>query len=76
MTAPHRTSAMAMAMFDFVYLWYLTVVLLWKSGSITTLTSSASAETRRGPLKWVYSILTLGSHSVSLESRRIEAACT
>src|SRR5579884_3077416 len=60
---PHRSSAMAM--FGFVYLWYLTVVLLveiWLDyrGDIVL-----AARSRRGPMKWIYSLLTLGSHKIS-----------
>jgi Ni/Fe-hydrogenase subunit HybB-like protein len=67
---PHKTSAMAM--FGFVYLWYLLVVLLteiWLDyrGDIVR-----QAQSRRGPMKWIYAVLTLGSYNVSPESRRID----
>jgi Ni/Fe-hydrogenase subunit HybB-like protein len=67
---PHKTSAMAM--FGFVYLWYLLVVLLteiWLDyrGDIVH-----QAQTRRAPLKWLYAALTLGSYNVSPASRRID----
>ena len=67
---PHKTSAMAM--FGFVYLWYLLVVLLteiWLDyrGDIVR-----QAQSRRGPVKWIYAVLTLGSYNVSPESRRID----
>ncbi|HZU27253.1 MAG TPA: NrfD/PsrC family molybdoenzyme membrane anchor subunit [Bryobacteraceae bacterium] len=67
---PHRTSAMAM--FGFVYLWYLLVVLLleiWLDyrGDIVL-----AARSRRGPMKWIYSALTLGSYNIAPESRRID----
>jgi Ni/Fe-hydrogenase subunit HybB-like protein len=67
---PHKTSAMAM--FGFVYLWYLLVVLLteiWLDyrGDIVRL-----AQTHRGPMKWIYAALTLGSYHVSAASRRID----
>jgi Ni/Fe-hydrogenase subunit HybB-like protein len=67
---PHKTSAMAM--FGFVYLWYLLVVLLteiWLDyrGDIVRL-----AQSRRGPMKWIYAVLTLGSYNVSPASRRID----
>jgi Ni/Fe-hydrogenase subunit HybB-like protein len=67
---PHKTSAMAM--FGFVYLWYLLVVLLteiWLDyrGDIVRL-----AQTRRGPVKWLYAVLTLGSYNVSPAARRID----
>jgi len=67
---PHKTSAMAM--FGFVYLWYLLAVLLteiWLDyrGDIVH-----QAQTRRAPLKWLYAVLTLGSYNVSPGSRRID----
>jgi Ni/Fe-hydrogenase subunit HybB-like protein len=67
---PHRTSAMAM--FGFVYLWYLMVVLLleiWLDYRKDIVTYS---QTSRPPLKWLYGLLTLGSRNVSAESRRID----
>jgi Ni/Fe-hydrogenase subunit HybB-like protein len=59
-------------MFGFVYLWYLLAVLLteiWLDyrGDIVRL-----AESSRGPVKWVYAVLTLGSYNVSPASRRID----
>jgi Ni/Fe-hydrogenase subunit HybB-like protein len=67
---PHRSSAMAM--FGFVYLWYLMVVLLleiWLDyrADIVRLSNSS-----RGLLRWVYRALTLGSQNVSEGSRRID----
>jgi Ni/Fe-hydrogenase subunit HybB-like protein len=67
---PHKTSAMAM--FGFVYLWYLLAVLLteiWLDyrGDIVRL-----AQSRRAPVKWIYAALTLGSYNVSPASRRID----
>jgi Ni/Fe-hydrogenase subunit HybB-like protein len=67
---PHKTSAMAM--FGFVYLWYLLAVLLteiWLDyrGDIVRL-----AESSRAPVKWIYAALTLGSYNVSPASRRID----
>ena len=67
---PHKTSAMAM--FGFVYLWYLLVVLLleiWLDyrGDIVNF-----ARSRHGIMKWIYTVLTLGSRNISAESRRID----
>ena len=67
---PHRSSAMAM--FGFVYLWYLMVVLLveiWLEyrGDIVRM-----ALTSTGWRRWVYTALTLGSTNVSPEARRID----
>src|SRR5213075_3467215 len=56
---PHTSSAMAM--FGFVYLWYLTVVLLleiwleWRADIVRL------AQSSKGFLRWVYRALTLGS---------------
>jgi Ni/Fe-hydrogenase subunit HybB-like protein len=67
---PHRSSAMAM--FGFVYLWYLLVVLLveiWLDYREDIVMASRSASL---PLRWLYRALTLGSHNISPESRRID----
>ncbi|HLJ13449.1 MAG TPA: NrfD/PsrC family molybdoenzyme membrane anchor subunit [Bryobacteraceae bacterium] len=60
---PHTSSAMAM--FGFVYLWYLMVVLLleiWLDYRRDIVVFSQSAT---GPLKWIYKALTLGSKNIS-----------
>jgi Ni/Fe-hydrogenase subunit HybB-like protein len=67
---PHRSSAMAM--FGFVYLWYLMVVLLleiWLDyrGDIVILYQSTS-----GWRRWIYRALTLGSMNITDASRRID----
>jgi len=67
---PHSSSAMAM--FGFVYLWYLMAVLLleiWLDyrKEIVTL-----ARTKTGPLGLVYRVLTLGSYDVSEEALRVD----
>ena len=67
---PHRTSAMAM--FGFVYLWYLMAVLLveiWLDYRKDIVLLSQSS---RGVLKYVYYALTLGSKNISETSRRID----
>src|SRR6478672_6338433 len=67
---PHRTSAMAM--FGFVYLWYLMVVLvveIWLDfRRDLVLTQRAS----RGLKRWFYGLLTLGSDNISPASLRID----
>ena len=60
---PHRTSAMAM--FGFVYLWYLMAVLvleIWLDyrRDIVLLSQSTS-----GWKRWIYRLMTLGSHNLS-----------
>src|ERR1041384_2933187 len=67
---PHSSSAMAM--FGFVYLWYLTVVLLleiWLEyrADIVQLAQSSS-----GMMRAVYKVLTLGSENVSTAARIID----
>jgi Ni/Fe-hydrogenase subunit HybB-like protein len=67
---PHTSSAMAM--FGFVYLWYLTVVLLleiWLDYRADIVSLSQSS---RGLLRVVYKALTLGSDNVSPAARRID----
>jgi Ni/Fe-hydrogenase subunit HybB-like protein len=67
---PHRSSAMAM--FGFVYLWYLTVVLLAEIWLDYRADIVRLAGTTKGALRWVYKVLTLGSMNVSPASRRID----
>src|SRR5438445_10737952 len=59
---PHRTSAMAM--FGFVYLWYLMVVLLMEIWLDYRADIVRFSQTTTGPLKWFYTLLTLGSKNV------------
>src|SRR3954470_13273567 len=60
---PHTSSAMAM--FGFVYLWYLMVVLLLEIWLDYRRDIVARAETTRGWRGLVYRALTLGSRNVS-----------
>src|SRR5665811_228503 len=67
---PHRSSAMAM--FGFVYLWYLTVVLLvevWLDyrRDIVVLSQSTT-----GWKRWIYRMMTLGSSNISEGALRID----
>lgn len=67
---PHRSSAMAM--FGFVYLWYLMVVLLleiWLDYRRDIVTFS---QTSSGWRRWIYRALTLGSSNVSERSLQID----
>jgi Ni/Fe-hydrogenase subunit HybB-like protein len=67
---PHTTSAMAM--FGFVYLWYLMVVLVveiwldYRKDLVQTWRKS------RGVKRALYAVLTLGSDNLSAESLRID----
>jgi len=67
---PHTSSAMAM--FGFVYLWYLMAVLLLEIWLEYRREIVALAETSRPPLRWLYALLTLGSRDVSPEALRID----
>jgi len=67
---PHRSSAMAM--FGFVYLWYLMVVLLMEIWLDYRQEIVEWAETGVGFKKWIYKILTLGSHNISPAALRID----
>jgi Ni/Fe-hydrogenase subunit HybB-like protein len=67
---PHTSSAMAM--FGFVYLWYLTVVLLleiWLEYRAEIVRMSKSTS---GWKRLVYRALTLGSDNISAAARRID----
>ena len=67
---PHRTSAMAM--FGFVYLWYLLVVLLMEIWLDYRKDIVLLSQSTRGLKKWFYKILTLGSQNISEASREID----
>jgi predicted membrane protein len=67
---PHRSSAMAM--FGFVYLWYLLVVLLAEIWLDYRADIVRMALTEQGWRRWVYRALTLGSFNVSEPSLRID----
>jgi Ni/Fe-hydrogenase subunit HybB-like protein len=60
---PHTSSAMAM--FGFVYLWYLMAVLLLEIWLDYRKEIVQRSQTRRGPLRYLYKALTLGSDDVS-----------
>src|ERR1041384_7221790 len=67
---PHTTSAMAM--FGFVYLWYLMVVLvleIWLEYRADIVVLSRSST---GFMKFVYRILTLGSQNICAEALHID----
>ena len=67
---PHRESAMAM--FGFVYLWYLMAVLVleiwfdYRKDLVLTWRAST------GPKRWVYGALTLWSDDISEEALRVD----
>lgn len=63
MITPHGSSAMAI--FGFVYLWYLMVVLLLEIWLDYRASMVAWSNEKSGIMKWVYRILTLGLSDVS-----------
>jgi Ni/Fe-hydrogenase subunit HybB-like protein len=67
---PHTSSAMAM--FGFVYLWYLMAVLLLEIWLDYRQDIVRLARTTTGPLRLVYRLLTLGSDDVSEEALRVD----
>src|SRR4051794_38130544 len=67
---PHKSSAMAM--FGFVYLWYLTVVLLLEIWLDYRADIVRKAQTSTGVTRIIYRILTLGSMNISEAARRVD----
>jgi Ni/Fe-hydrogenase subunit HybB-like protein len=67
---PHLTSAMAM--FGFVYLWYLMAVLVIEIWLDYRQDIVRLAESTRGPLRWLYKAMTLGSTNLSPRALRID----
>ena len=67
---PHRSSAMAM--FGFVYLWYLIAVLLLEIWLDYRRDIVEKSKTSTGFMRFVYRVLTLGSDVVTERSLRID----
>ena len=67
---PHTSSAMAM--FGFVYLWYLMVVLLVEIWLDFRKDIVLAARSRTGIVKWIYKALTLGSDNISERALEID----
>jgi Ni/Fe-hydrogenase subunit HybB-like protein len=67
---PHRSSAMAM--FGFVYLWYLLGILVIEIWLEYRRDIVALAQSRTGLMKWAYRAMTLGSYNVSENALRID----
>ncbi|HUX96576.1 MAG TPA: NrfD/PsrC family molybdoenzyme membrane anchor subunit [Bacteroidales bacterium] len=63
MITPHGSSAMAI--FGFVYLWYLMVVLLLEIWFDYRHSMVIWSQEKKGIMKWVYRILTLGLSDIS-----------
>ncbi len=66
MITPHGSSAMAI--FGFVYLWYLMVVLLLEIWFDYRHSMVIWSQQKKGLMKWVYRILTLGLNDISPET--------
>jgi len=67
---PHTASAMAM--FGFVYLWYLMAVLVLEIWLDYRRDIVRLARTATGPLRFLYRAMTLGSYDVSEEALRVD----
>ena len=67
---PHTNSAMAM--FGFVYLWYLMAVLVVEIWLDYRKEIVQLAQEKKGPLRWVYRAMTLGSYDVSPEALALD----
>jgi len=63
MMTPHSSSAMAI--FGFIYLWYLMVVLLLEIWFDYRPSMVVWSKEKKGVMKWVYKILTLGLSDIS-----------
>ena len=68
MITPHSSSAMAI--FGFVYLWYLMVVLLLEIWFDYRESMVVWSKEKKGIMRWVYRILTLGLSDISHETVR------
>ncbi len=68
MITPHSSSAMAI--FGFVYLWYLMVVLLLEIWFDYRESMVVWSNEKKGIMKWVYRVLTLGLSDISRETVR------
>ncbi len=67
---PHTTSAMAM--FGFVYLWYLMAVLVVEIWLDYRREIVLLAQQTQGPLRWVYRAMTLGSYDIGPEALALD----
>ena len=70
LVTPHSTSAMAM--FGFVYLWYLLAVLVIEIWLEYRAHIVAQAQSRSGFMGWIYRLMTLGSTNVSPRALAID----
>jgi len=68
---PHRSSAMAM--FGFVYLWYLMAVLVLEIWLDYRKDIVLMMQATTGVKKWIYKAMTLGSTNISVEALRVDS---
>lgn len=71
MITPHRASAMAI--FGFVYLWYLMVVLLLEIWFDYRRDFVVWSQEKKGGKRWIYRILTLGMSDISSSALKWDA---
>ena len=67
---PHSTSAMAM--FGYVYLWYLMAVLVFEIWLDYRRDIVLMSQQSKGLLRWVYKVMALGSSNISERSLAID----
>ena len=67
---PHSTSAMAM--FGYVYLWYLMAVLVFEIWLDYRKDIVLFSQSSKSSLRWIYKIMTLGSSNISTRSLQID----
>jgi len=67
---PHSTSAMAM--FGYVYLWYLMAVLVLEIWLDYRREIVLESKTATGSVRWLYKMMTLGSDNISERSLHID----
>jgi Ni/Fe-hydrogenase subunit HybB-like protein len=67
---PHSTSAMAM--FGYVYLWYLMAVLVFEIWLDYRREIVLGSKNAKGPIRWIYKLMTLGSDNISERSLHID----
>ncbi len=67
---PHRSSAMAI--FGFVYLWYLAAVLVMEIWLDFRKDIVLMSRTAPSAMRWIYKLLTLGSQNISERSLQID----
>ena len=67
---PHSTSAMAM--FCYVYMWYLMAVLVFEIWLDYRREIVLLSQQSKGLLRWIYKVMTLGSNNISARSLHID----